>query len=196
MKRLLFAAALVACIAAPLQMEAQTTYPKTFAGVGTGATTLSYFIAPASGQGIPRLQYINATSDKAGSVIQFYTAAAGTRITTASTGTTITAVGTSYASNDVIIVRFRATDTYQRLVVSASTATNITTTAALQATAAVGDTVYEVTAAGSIPVGAATKELNAGAGAIFNGQEGYPLLFEIDGTSACKINAASGIFQR
>lgn len=175
---------------------------ETFAGTGEGTTTLSYFIAGPSTPynqrmtGTPRLQYINATSDKAGSVIQFYTAGEPALVTGFSTNgqKAILMAGTGYASNDVLVVRSVANDTYARYLVTTNSTTNVTVSANLSWALDVRDQVFKMTTAGKIPVGAATKELNAGAGAIYNGQKRKPLLFEIDGTSACKINACSGYF--
>jgi hypothetical protein len=196
-----FAAAIVGILfLSILGLQAQ----ETFAGPGTGTTTLSYCVAgPSSAYntkltGTPRLQYINATSDKAASVIQFYTAGAPASVTGLSTNgqKVIKMAGTGYASNDVLVVRSVSNNTYARCVVTTNSTTTVTVAANLPWDLVTNDQVWKMTAGGSIPVGAATKELNAGAGAVYNGQKAKPLLFEIDGTSACHINAAAGYFHQ
>jgi hypothetical protein len=192
LNRLILTAAIVACVLLPVRAA------ETFAGTGTDVgNTLCYYVASAK-YGVPRLSYINATSDKSASVIQFYSAASPLLVTATSAAgqTIVSAVPTTITNNDIVIVRSIANDTYQRCVVSSVTATNFVVGANLAFALAVGDPIYKVTAAGTIPVGAATKELNAGPGSIYNGQRNRPLLFEIDGTSACQINAASGFFDQ
>lgn len=182
--------------AAQLVINGQTAL-NTFSGTGTGSTTLSYFIA--SGQyGQARLQYINATSDLSSSVIKFYTLSSPEviNIATNATQVTIYCANPGITNNNVCVLRNVAMDTYQRLVVSSATATSITFTANITYASSVGDVVYLATANGTIPVGAATKELNAASGAIYNGQNYLPLLFEVNGTSACSINCCSGYFDR
>lgn len=167
-----------------------------FAGLGTGATTLSYYITSAMGDGTPRVQYVNVTSDKAASVLKFYDAGTPIMMTAGQSSTTnFTCVGTSFASNDVVVLRDVSADTYERVVVYGSTATNVTTQAAITGTYVAGDLAYEMTANGQFAVAAATVEKNAVGGAIYNGTEGEPTLIEVDGTSACKINAIAGIYE-
>lgn len=167
-----------------------------FSGNGTGSTTLSYYITQAEGDGVPRVQYVNVTSDKAASVLKFYSAGTGIILTGDQASTTnFTCVGTTFASNDVVVLRDVSAGTYERVVIYGSTASNATTQAAITGTYGAGDYAYEMTAAGQFAVGNATVEKNAGAGAIWNGTELEPTLIEVDGTSACKINAISGIYE-
>lgn len=196
LSRILTVVAMAAALLMAPAVQAAST--RTFAGTGTDVSTnLCYYIASANYAGIPRVQYINATSDLTSSAITFYSTATPLLVTTAQSIATniITAVGTTFSGSDVVIVRHVSTDTYERAVVSSANGTTITLSANLSAIAAVGDLVYKCTAAGSIPVGNTTKELNAGVGGIYNGVAGRPLLVEVNGTSACQVNCVSGIYQ-
>lgn len=193
----LICVALLAALLPAIEAKAQST--ATFAGPGSTGTTLSSYISPGvTNGGIPRLQFINATSDKAASILQFYSTTVSSRVTntTASGQAVIQAPGGSFTGSDIIVVRSVANDTYQRLIVSSSAAGTITATANLNFALASGDIVYKMTANGSVPVGAATLTLNAVGGGLYNGQSLRPFLIDLDGTSACKINIASGIWQQ
>lgn len=171
-----------------------------YSGYGTGvSTTLCYNIVPPKGALIPCVQYINVTSDKAASVIQFYTAGTPVVITATQSYATniLTAVGTGFSGSDVVVVWHKTSGTFERGAVSSAGATSITLSANLGTKATAGDLIYKMTASGSIPVGAATKELNAPGGAVFTGQgSNKPILIDIDGTSACKINAVCVVYRR
>lgn len=158
-------------------------------------TNLEYTVVPLTGQGVPMVTFMDVTSDNATGAITFKTHSNPTLVTTAqgSAGTNITCVGTGYASNDVLVVYHRTGNTYERAVVWSASATNINTTVALGTATAVGDTVYEMTAAGTATVGDANKQLIA-AGGLYFGTKGYPLLIELsgDGTNTVNINVVSG----
>lgn len=165
-----------------------------FSGTGVGSTTLSYLAIPGT-YGLPRVQYLNTTSDLSNSVVKLYKSGAAIVATAPSTNGTsvVNAPGTgNVASNDVIVVWSPTTGAIERLVVSSVAAGTITTSGTLVYDHPTGSTVYKMTSAGTIPVGAATKELNAQGGAIWNGQSRLPLLLEVNGTSACSLNSVSG----
>ncbi len=129
-------------------------------------------------------------------MIQFYTAGTPTTVTTAvSSSTTVTTTSTGYSTNDVIVTYNATTGALTRTSV-AGTVTSSNFVAAATLTLPVNSLVWKMTATGAIPVGSATKELNAAGAAIYSGVAGTPFLFEIDGTSACQINAASGWFDK
>jgi hypothetical protein len=65
----------------------------------------------------------------------------------------------------------------------------ITLTANTGLALAPGDTVHLMSSAAQIPVGAATKEVNAPT--VFVVNEG-PGLIEVDGTAACRVNLVAG----
>lgn len=172
---------------------------QTFSGGGTDVSTnLNYYIVTARGAGTARINFISATSDKAGSLVTFHTSGAPVTVTAAGAATnTVTAVGTgNFAAADVVVVRRAVADTYERAVVDSVTATNITFTANLGGTTAAGDLLYKASTNAAIPVGNATVTLNAGGGGLYNGREGRPILVSLDGTSACQINTISGTFER
>lgn len=168
-----------------------------FAGTGTDiSTNLNYFVVPPfGGSRKARVLYVNATSDKAGSVIQFYNSAAPINVTNSSvSGTNVVwASGTGLSGSDILIVRSVSGETFQRVTVSSATDGYITLNQNLSFALVAGDKVYKATTAGFIPVGAATKEVNASVGGCYFSQGlDRPLLIDLDGTSAVHINAISG----
>lgn len=189
---LTLAAALLAASIAP----AQDLFGKgLWAGADTGTTLASVIISPQAGEK-PVLTYINATSDKAASVLQFYTG--GTRIAPAAAASGQADVdvpdGSAFSGGNIVILHDRDGDQLQRLVVDSVADDTVTFTANLSFALTANDSLYIMTAGASIPVGAATKEVSAAPGAIVAGSESGPFLVDLDGTSACAINAASGIY--
>ena len=152
----------------------------------------------ANGVGYPRIQYLTATADNATNKVILYTPSTGVLVTgTAATSqAVIPCVGTSFSANDVFVTRHVSTDAYQRLIVSASTATNVTATANLTTALVAGDLIYKQTIAGLIPVGAATKEVVANGGACWNGTWGSPTLIDLTGAAACTLGTVSGTYQK
>src|SRR4051812_14463534 len=110
-----------------LVATAQTTVGVFSAGNSIGTTVASAIIS-AKGAGAPRVQYISATADNATNKLVFYTSGAGIVVTNAAAASQAV-IGLSgsanFTANDVIVTRSVANDTYQRLVVSATTTTNI-----------------------------------------------------------------------
>lgn len=154
-----------------------------------GATN-TWFVAPADRAGQPVVKYFSATSDKSGSTIKGYTAAAGIPVTaTAASGQAVVTHASSasaFAANDIVIVRSVANNTYQRCVVASDTATSVTFNENLTFALAAGDQLYIATVNAQIPVAAATVSVLS---ETFVGAEGRPLLIDLDGTSASQINA-------
>lgn len=185
------------CAALVSPVNAQENPLKLFSGVGTATSaTLSTFIASANGEGNPRVQYINATCDNATNTIRCYNP----------TNRYIVGIATNsgqaiiYASNNItgtpiLVLRHRADDSYEYLVTSSVTVSNITATGNTAKAIVAGDIVYAMQLQGNIPVGNATKELNAMGGAFFNGSRGNPILLTSSGASATTINAVSGVYQ-
>lgn len=192
----LFMVALLALTALPAFALEELPY---FAGGGTDVgTTLCYAVVSANGknQGAPVVTYLNATSDKAASVVQFYSIATNTTANYVSTTTSLPVQYTNgFASGDIIVIRHLSKDTYERRILTTFTgATNLTVTVAPTVALAVGDQVYKATATGSIPCGATTLSL-LGTG-IYAGQNGKPLLLEVDSTSAGQINAVAAKYEQ
>lgn len=178
--------------------------PSTGFAVGTtnGASTLSYAIVSARSKngGAPRVQYLNAGSDKAGSKVQFYVVGSEATINSFSNSTTTLYVlttntpGSPTWQSGTCIIRHIASDTYEKRTLAAnSSSTNIVVTAAPYQTAP-GDKVYWVTTAGAgtINWGVSTNGIGPSGGGIYVGQVGKPLLLEIDATTAGAINVVSG----
>jgi hypothetical protein len=165
-----------------------------FAQTGDAGTTLSHAVVPAGGRDRIRLQYVSATSDKAASLLTFYSASKlATVLATAAANQKVIGA-TPYAGaaqNDVVTLFSKGTGNAVRGVVDAvdAEAKTITLKANLGLALAPGDTIHLMAAKGQIPVGNATKEANAPT--VFAALEG-PVLIELDGTAACRINLVAG----
>jgi hypothetical protein len=164
-----------------------------FSQTGNAGSTLSHVVVPAGGRDRVRVQYVNATSDKAASLLTFKAPTTSTIVTatSASNQAVVNCVPyTGAAANDVVVLFSSVTGTGVRgVVTSVQAGVSITLTANLGLALAPGDTVHLMTSRAQIPVGAATKEANAPT--VFVVHEG-PALIELDGTSACRINLVAG----
>ena len=164
-----------------------------FSQTGNAGTVLSHVVIPAGGRDRTRVQYVNATSDKAASLLTFKSQAKTTAVTAASASNQAVVNCVPYAgaaANDVVVLFSAVTGTGVRgVVTSVQAGVSITLTANLGLALAPGDMVHLMAAFGQIPVGAATKETNAPT--VFAVNEG-PALIELDGTSACRINLVAG----
>lgn len=182
--------------------------PKQFFSSGGTAvsTTLSYAVVSAysANGGTPVVKFLSLDSDKAASKLQFYTVTAPTTANYVSTTTSLPVASTNgFVVNDIIVIRHQATDTYERRVITTFTsATNLTVTSAPTVALAVGDMVYDATAAGFITYGIIHSEgmgtntiVAPGGGGIYSGQPGMPLLMEIDCTALGHINAVHASYE-
>lgn len=196
LKSLFFASAALLAFAGSFAPSLQAG--DTFAGQGNAGTTLSSYAIPADGNGTPRVQYINGTSDKSTSKFTFYTPGFSSLVTLATNASQaiVYAAGSLFSASDIVLLRHVSSASYERLVVSSTTSTNITFSSNLASAVVAGDILYKMTSKGTIPVGATTKEINAGSGGVFNGLYSKPILVDLDGTSAVTINVASGIYEK
>ena len=165
-----------------------------FSFTGTAGTTLSHVVIPASGRDRVRVQYASATSDKAASLLTFRSQSRVSTVTAISAANQTVINAPPYlgaAANDVVVLFSIATGAGVRGVVASvdAVAGTITLNANLGLALAPGDTVSLMTSRGQVPVGAATKEVNAPT--VFAVSEG-PALIELDGTAACRINLVAG----
>lgn len=155
---------------------------------GGSSSTLSWAIVSArSGNGgAPAVTYINAGSSSNLAKIYFYKVNAQTAVTyTNSTVTLFVNSTNGFSMTGTIIVRHLADDTYEKRTLTASgqsASTNMVVTAATLGTVVPGDIVYQVTSDKSINWGASTNTINASF-PVYYGQQGYPLLAEIDSLS-------------
>jgi hypothetical protein len=191
------ARSLVAGLLLAVTAVANAQTRENFANTGTAiGSTNSHYVIPVSNLGKPIVTYLNGTSDKAGSVLQFWKAQSGAQTLTIATNASQAIVyvpsGSSFAANDVVVIQHKTSDSYERRIVSAQTSTNITLTVNLTSAIVAGDQIYKMTQAGSIPVGNATKEITTVG--VYNAPPGLPVLVDLDGTSACKINLISGYY--
>lgn len=164
-----------------------------FAKTGDAGTTLSHVVVPAGGRDRIRLQYVNATSDKAASLLTFKRPSLSTVVTDPAATNQKVVKCVPYAgaaANDVVVgYSYAAGQAFRGVVASVQAGVSVTLVANLALALAPGDLVFLMAAAGQIPVGAATKEANAPT--VFAVDEG-PALIELDGTSACRINLVAG----
>lgn len=193
--RLLLAGVILAGGVSGLLLAAPLTNTKAFGVGGTdqGATNC-YAVVPGVGDKIGVIRYLNATSDKAGSVITIYTNTAPVSVTALFSGATnVLGSFSEFTAGDFVLVQKGNTpnDTYIKDYCATASATNFTPR--LTATSiAVGDRIYKVGAVGTITVGAATKEMVGPF--IWASQLGHPVLLELDGTSAVQVNVVGGEF--
>ena len=165
-----------------------------FSFTGNAGTVLSHAVVPSVGRDRIRMQYVSATSDKAGSVLLFRAAARFTTVTAASAANQTVISAPPYigaAAGDVLVLFSLVTGNGVRGVVASvnTVAGTITLTANLGVALAPGDTVHLMVSSGQIPVGAATKDVNAPTVFVVNDGPG---LVELDGTAACRINLVAG----
>lgn len=165
-----------------------------FAKTGDAGTTLSHLVIPAAGRDRIRVHYVNGTSDKAASLLDFKKSVLSAIVTAFSAANQKVINVPPYAGaaqNDVVVLLSFATGQAVRGVVDTvdAGAGTITLVANLGLALAPGDRVHLMVSGGQIPVGNATKEANAPT--VFAALEG-PVLIELDGTAACRINLAAG----
>lgn len=200
MKKLIHILAAVALFATAFTASAQLPPRLVFAGTGTAiGSTNSHYIVPANGAGAPLITSWDVTGDT-GSTLRFYTASAPailTAATAASPGTNLTCIGSAFSANDTIVLWHKVADTYERLVVSTASATNVTTTAAITAAAAAGDIIFKMSVAGTASGVTNTAGVQRySAGGLFASDVNKPILVQFTGTSAASVNSVAGTYVR
>jgi len=190
---LLAAVALFALTAIPA--SAQLPPRLVFAGTGTAiGSTNSHYIVPANGAGAPLITSWDVTGDT-GSTLTFYTASSPTILTAASSSTTIPCIGTGFSANNTLVLWHRATDTYERLVVSSATATNIVSTVAPVVAGAANDIIFKMSIAGTASGVTNTAGVQRySAGGLFASDVNKPILVQFTGTSSASVNSVSGVY--
>lgn len=170
-----------------------------FTGGNASGTTLASVIisARSANIGAPQLTHLNVTSDKAGSLLKFYVPSASTAANFTNSTTSLPVNQTNgFASSDIIIIQHVNTDTYERRVLTTFTSsTNLTVTSAPSTAVIPGDIIWDVgqTAVANVPVG--NTNISLIGNGLFAAPPGQPVLLDLDGTSACSINAVSGTYQ-
>lgn len=197
MKKLIHILAAVALFATAFTASAQLPPRLVFAGNGTAiGSTNSHYIVPANGAGAPLITSWDVTGDT-GSTLRFYTASAPTILTAASSGNTIPCIGSAFAANDTAVLWHRVTDTYERLVVSSATSTNIVSTASPTVAGAAGDIIFKMSVAGTASGVTNTSGVQRySAGGLFASDVNKPILVQFTGTSAASINSVAGTYVR
>ena len=123
-----------------------------FAKTGDAGTTLSHVVVPAGGRDRIRLQYVNATSDKAASLLTFKRPSLATVVTdAAATGQKVIKCVpyAGAAANDVVVgYSYAAGQAFRGVVASVQAGVSVTLTANLALALAPGDLVFLMAAAG------------------------------------------------
>ena len=157
----------------------------------TGTTKAEVLFAASPSRAV-RACYADVTSDLAGSVLLMQAGVAESLVISncvAAATTIFVADSSQFAVNDIVMVQTATNSVASGKVSAIVNATNITLSTAFTATpASIGDRVYKMGPGVALPVGAASVRLNADA--IFAARRARPMLLNITGTSACKINGA------
>ena len=160
---------------------------------GDGGT--EYYENGSSRRLTPFVTFLSATTDKS-TAITFRVPDGNVAVASGANTTTSCPVAATngFAENDVVIIRHQATDTYERAVLGAFATNNAIVLSASPGTAmAAGDLIYRVAASGTIPINNTTA--NYYGNIIYSGKPGVPLMVDIDGTSACQINAVCATYK-
>ena len=186
---------LISIMAVAVALVATTHAQTPFTVNGSGTTTLSTAVVPASDLQKVQVQYINATSDQATSAVSFESPVAEAVITASgSAGSTIISCpmpGTSGSGTEIVILGVG-----ERAIVTGTGAPDasgnptITLASPLINAVNVGDKVYQMNTNGTIGVGASTLSLSAPT--IFSSPYG-PVLIELTGSAKCHINIVAGV---
>lgn len=155
--------------------------------------TLSEVLFKPAGGLAHAVRLINATSDKANSVVAFFTGDAPIALTEAAPDADTTlVVGTTAAAtlsaNDIIAIFNNATGAIQLRTVSSVSGGTVTVGAGITGAHAIADTqIFKMVAAGTLKLGATTLNM-APDFPITIGRIGRPFLVRVDSTSAGSIN--------
>lgn len=197
----------VLALSAVAAFAAPATYTSYSAG-STNAGTLAHVIVGANSAngGTPVVTSIDATSDKAGALVQFYRVTHTTPVTHTNSTTTLFVTGTNgFGGSGTIIIRHLLTDTYEKRTLTANTgATNLITTVAPLEAVVPGDLLYKVATTGAGAYSLKTNSflaanlgnsLQLAGNGLFSGQKGLPLLLEVDATTTGTINGVTAKFE-
>lgn len=188
-------------VATPIGIGTATTAFS--AGTTNGASTRSWAVVSArSGNGgAPAINYINAGSATNDAIYFYKVIAKATVLFTNSTVTLFVDNTNGFVLTDTYLIQHRASDTYEKRTGTASgqtAATNLVVTAATQGAVIPGDIVYDLTLTGqpTLAWNAVTNGVSSGAGFLFIGQAGLPLLVEIPSltTATAYMNDVTGVY--
>ena len=213
MKILKFLAALIALFVVNVNAAQRTYPPDFFSIVGTASlTNAASGITTASGivpvgNGYPIIQFAQCITDVTNSGIRF-SIGTGTNVavftSTNVASTIVQAVGTQFAANDVVVVSYAPNDVtnqYERKVVSAVTATNITFTTATAYPTTAGDLIFRMqtnawlTVQGQSTIGTNAVRFDVGGGPLFVGPANLPVLVDVVAATNAQLYNVSGRYQ-
>lgn len=199
---------LVGVASAPITASADQKPNSYFSTCSTTSTVVAsafaYAVVSANGNGgHPCVEFVNAQSDTSGGLLRFYNTWTNQVVTTnsAAAQNIIYCPGSTYfAANDIIVIRNKAGDTYQRLVVSNSAAQSIGTYSNLVNAVVAGDIVYQCRTNMVLPFSAASLSTNftASGGVLYAGERDKPILVEVTftNTSGGRIGGISGSYRQ
>lgn len=196
MKLLRFLLALV-CGSIASNAGAQQVLPYTFytSGGSVYNSTTNYTIISARSKtgGDPVLTFVSATSDLAGSRLQFYTNGVFTSSVLQNNTTALYVLNSAgFAAGNLAVMQHFPSGTSEMVIVSSVAFGGITIAQAPQLPFLPGDIIYAQGAAGSVPVGASTITLNSVG--IYSGQRKKPMLMTLSGTTTFKINTVTATY--
>lgn len=209
--KLLLGAVLAALATSALFTAAAVAAPATYSSYSTGATNagaLAHAIigANSANAGTPVVTSIDATSDKAASLVQFYRVTAETAANYTNSTTRLDVVLTNgIGVSGTIVIRHLLTDTYEKRTLANNTgSTNLVVTVAPLEAVVPGDIIYKVATTGvgalslktnSFSVASAGMSCQLNGPRLFAGQKGKPLLLEVDATTTGTINSVTATFE-
>jgi hypothetical protein len=155
--------------------------------------------------GAPVVTYLDAQAAGTAAFVQFYDCTNLTTATAATTNTRTNQVQSTngFSATTVVVVRHKATDTYERLICAAPVTSNQIAFVSDPVTAlAIGDVIYAQYATGKIPInttnaGGTLSVAKIAGRAVYTGKPGFPLLADVvsaTGTNGV-INAMTAVIE-
>jgi hypothetical protein len=157
----------------------------------------SFVVIPPSSAGTAIVTHVGASSDKAGSVLQFWRVTAQTVAPVNSTNFVIHVARTNgFSTTATVLIHYRGTDTYGVRVLEAMGASTLTVNDNFDNPAVkAGDSIYRVEATGPfIPVGQ-DATITVSGPAITAGERNKPLFLSVSGGTNATVNAATAIYR-
>lgn len=170
-------------------------------------SNLVWFCTSTRAAGVPRILTMGGVqTDLAAGVLTAYSSTNSVSITNAGiAGTNVLYCPTTgFASNDLAIIQFYASDTYQLVVVTNVGTGNLGISAGAklatvpQSTGVTADRIFKLTSTGTIPVSILTNFPNASwpASVFATGREGAPLALVMTYSNAATLRTITGDYWR
>ena len=171
--------------------------------VGSSLSNASYYVVSGKPAGVPRIQFLDVSTDLASGGVNIYVVTNTYTITNAvgATGTNCFQISTTngLANTDLLLLQNLASDSYQLLVNSNNSSFFLVTMSTSTNACAVGDKIHKLARIGNIGLyGTAgqTARTNIYALNLVAGREGSPLVLIATGSNAVTLNSVSGEFYK